>query len=250
MKLSVSGWHGAGSSTLAIILAKTLNLKLLRGGEVFRYLGKNLKFEDTGKDRYLADQLIEKDFGYIYDKLIDFVIKSEEFDNIMIESDIAAFRVGKLENYFSIFLHPNSAERKNRLSVDMRKEDIDELEKRDEVNRDFYKEMHGVDWMDLDQINEKHALPIENSNVSISDELIMVYKKLTQDGFLNKQDALVHINNAEAEEKNYFEKGKDWYLEELKKNDQLYTSDDILKMIRENFGEEVGKLPKELRRLI
>lgn len=251
MKISVSGWPGAGSSTLSLLLCQDLKIKILRGGEVFRYLGKKLNFEDTGVDRHKADKLLEEDFGHLYDKFIDFVIESDEseLNNILIESDIAAFRIQN-KNLFSIFLITDTEVRKERLAVDDRDLDVAELEKRDKINRNFYNELHDVDWFDTAEINQKHSLVFDNSYKTIADELREIYKEMSQQGFLNKQEALVKINEAEHTEKNFWDTGKDGVIENLKKDSLFFTSEEILSLIKKYFEKDIEKLPSELRNII
>jgi len=41
--IAVSGWPGSGGTSISILLAYQLNYKILKGSQVFRYLGKKLE---------------------------------------------------------------------------------------------------------------------------------------------------------------------------------------------------------------
>ena len=86
MNIIVSSWPGAGSSTLAMILAKELKLRLFLGTETFRLIGRKLNYENTGKERIEADQYLEKYWGPLYDKYVEYIALNN--NGLIIESDI------------------------------------------------------------------------------------------------------------------------------------------------------------------
>ncbi len=249
-KIAISGWPGGGTSTLCLLLARNLNLKLVTGGETFRYLGKILNFENTGLDRVRVDQMLEKDFGVIYDKFIDLIIIDDNFSNLLIESDIAAFRLGKVPSLFSIFLQTEEHVRYSRLATDGRDKDQDLLKHRDQENQKFYKELHGIDWFDKVEIANKYNLQIDNSYMTIAEELKVVYRELRKLDYITEQDMEKLISSAEQDDKQYWEKGKQWYLDSLKSDKLVMPPEEILKLISERFSSEVEALPIQLKKII
>jgi len=250
MKITTSGWPGAGTSTLSILLCYSLDLKLIRGTETFRFLGKELNFNLTGSDRFKADEYLEKDFGPIYDKYIDYLILNNEKNNILIESDIASFRVGKRDNVLSIFLLTDDSERRARLVTDGRDEDVNVLKQREKTNRQFYKKLHNIDWFDVDLINEKHNLVIDNSKISIGEELKAIYEKLLDMDLLDDEKTNSLIQHADKLDDEYWNKGKNHFLDELRAKDKVADYDEVLIEIREKFANEVESLPMEVRETI
>ncbi len=183
MKLSVSGWPGGGSSSLSVLLCKMLNIKHIRGSETFRMLYKRLQFSDTGSGHLVAHKLVEPHFGPIYDNFIDFILTSDEYDDILVESDIAAFRVGKINKLFSIFLTTDINTRRERMNIDKRSDDSDELENIDKNHANTYKELHGIEWFKLDEIIATHQFVFDNSDTSIKQELDLIFETMLKKAF-------------------------------------------------------------------
>ncbi|MCA9381605.1 hypothetical protein KC678_05035 [Candidatus Dojkabacteria bacterium] len=248
MKLSVSGWPGGGSSALSLILCKMLGVKYIYGSNTFRYLYNTLSYGDTGEGRVDAHNYIEPYFGPVYDKYIDLVITTE--DNFLIESDIAAFRVGKQKGFFSIFLVTDQKIRKIRMGKDNRSADGETLEDIDKSHKEMYNKLHGIRWFDLDQIKETHAFVLENSDITIAEELQAIFEEMYTQGLISEDQMTGLIQRSEAEEKEFWENGKKYYQEYLKEHRQVMSVEEILHEISFRFHEEVSEMPDELRDLV
>lgn len=248
MNIIISGWPGAGSSTLAMILSFKLKFKLIRGSESFRYLGEKLGFSDLGKDRVEVDSMLEKHWGKIYDKFIDYSILNKSSQ--VIESDIGAFRVGKGDTHISIFLAPSIEERKNRLIVDGREKDVNELVNRELELQKSYMDLHGIDWLDINEVNKHYDIVITDSNIKISDELKKVYTLLKSLNHLDNDTYTRFTNESISDEKYYWEKGKSFFLELLKENNLLTTGAEVLKESKRLFPDEISDMPQQLKAVI
>lgn len=245
MKITVSGWAGAGSSTLAILLAHSLEFKLIQGGEVFRYIYKNIGFETKGEDRNEAHKYVEPYFGPLYDEYIDKYLLDPNRENTVIESDITSFRLGKLDDVLSIFLMADVKVRAKRTQGDDRPEDGEIMESIDVEHRDVYQELYGVDVLDETQIRGKHKLVIDNSKISIGEEIKQVVSEISR--YIEGFDGTEAIENADKLVDEYWEKSKDWYKDQLKEKGLIPSPQETLKEIIEMFPEEFAKFPEELK---
>lgn len=247
MKITISGWPGAGSTTLALVLSKTLNLKYVSGSAVFRYLGSKLKFADTGEDRIIADKYLEEHFGKIFDRFLEKLLTDSTFDNILIESDITSFNLGKDYPFFSVFLTTAYEERLKRLGVDGRDKDIDFLKARDQKNAEFYKKLHGINWFNIIEIQAKHDLVIDNSHISVAEEMNLIYNELLKNAFINEAKFNELVSKSEEEDRNYWKNGKDFVREDLKSKSLFMNEKEILSLIIKNFKTQIELLPDDIK---
>ena len=250
MKLVISSWPGSGATTLALILAKELNLTWIKGTDVFRYLGSKLNFEDTGLDRIKADQVIEDQFGKVFDKYIQTILTSGQKDNFIVESDIAGFLKQKDDKYVSIFLYSDLESRKARLVKDNRLDDEDYLEHRQNDLADIYKKLHGIEFLNLAQIKAKYDIPLDNSDLSLGNELIYVYKFLLAHKLIDSDHFDRLCETAIEAESTYWTSGKDYYKDFLASNNLVTSPESILKEIKKNFQNEVEKFDDSLKSIL
>lgn len=235
MNIVVSGWPGAGSSTLSLIIAYQLKLKLFQGSKTIRLLGTKLGYTQNGEGRIKADEYLDKYWGPVYDKYVDYALTHK--DNYLVESDIAAFRLGLNDNLFSIFLAPSLESRKKRLEVDGRSEDIPLLEEREKKSQAHYLTLCGLDWLDLNIVIQKYNLVLDTSDMKIAQELEYIFEALGK----KSKRSFSEIENE------FWQKGKDFYLEKLKENDLLIPTEEIIREIVKTFPNDIKNMPLELR---
>lgn len=247
MKITIAGWPGAGATTLALILSKTLKLKYVGGTRIFRKLGENLNFNDTGKDRINADKYLEKHFGSIYDKFIGKLLLDNQFDNILVESDIAGFIYKKDYEFFSIFLTTDYQERLKRLRVDGRSADIAVLKQREEENAKFYKILHGIDWFSKNQINDSYDFVIDNSSKTIAQEMKETYLALFNNKLIDNSTFEILTIDSEKQEEEFWQNGKEFYKKFLLENNLIMTEKDIVSLIKNFFKNELNDLPQDIQ---
>lgn len=244
----ISGWPGSGSTALSLLLAKTFNMTLLRGTETFRYLGGLLEKSNTGKDRIESDNYLEPYFGPIYDKYIDYKLMNGQ--GLVIESDIGAFRLGKQPEFFSIFLIANYNTRLNRLGNDGRKKDINVLKEREESLTKIYHDLHGINWTNMNQIQSKYNLVLDNTNLSLADEIEIIANELLRKEIISKDRHELIISGTEKLEREYWKEGKDFYIDYLTKNKKIMQAEDVLKEINSVFYTDVQNLPVRIRSIV
>jgi cytidylate kinase len=248
MNIIVSGWPGVGQSTLAIIIAKTLNYKLLQGSSTFRYIGSLINLENTGEDRIKADELLEPHWGPIFEKYMQWIANSKE--NIVSETDISGFFTKDNKNVYSIFLKASEDVRKERLIKDGRPKDVDYIQQRDQSLARAYKDLFGVDFLNLPVIEENYSRVIENENLTIEQELKIIYLDLFNIGAINGLELQTLNENAKAEEDFFWKNGKGANLELIKLKGNLPTPVEIIQDIKKVFPEDIQTLPKELKEIV
>ena len=248
MNIIVSGWPGVGQSTLAIILAKTLDYKLLQGSATFRYLGSLINLENTGADRITADELLEPNWGPIFEKYMQWIANNQQ--HVITETDISGFFTKENPNVYSVFLQASQAVRKERLVKDGRAKDVDFIEKRDESLAKAYMDLFNVDFLNTDKIKENYSRPLNNAELSIEKELKIIYTDLKNLNALSEEEFNTLTLNAATEEQCYWKNGKQYYLDILKERNKLPIAADIIKHIIQIFPEDIKKLPQELKDII
>lgn len=244
----VSGWPGSGSSALTIILTKLFEYKLLRGTETFRHIWKKLNLSKTGQENIDAERMIQPFFGKVYDKYIDSKIPSPQ--GVVIDSDIGGFRIGKSEKFFSIFLAPKREIRFERLAQDSRSEEIKFLIEREEELRERYRELHNIDWFSLEEINSKYSISVDNSEISIAQEVILILDKMFEANFIEKEKYEKLKIEVPQLEVAFWKYGKTGFVEKFFKPGQLIDVEDILKEISSIYSDEVELFPEVLRKIV
>jgi len=209
LKIIVSGWPGAGSSTIAIILAGLLNYKYFYVGMVFRKLAEKLGYDDEGK--LFAEFGEEK--GKEYDKKIDKLVAKyfEENSNIILDSKIHGFLPYSNKAY-EVFLKSSFEVRSKRISDQGRLDGAGVLKEREKADKKRYIDEYGFDLFDENTISKNYDCVLETSALGIADTLKEIFQNLKND---------YNIIQFEKIEKDYFEKGKQFFLDNLKEKDLL-----------------------------
>jgi cytidylate kinase len=244
----VSGWPGGGSTALTFSLTKIFGFKLLRGSETFRYLWKKLSYSTTGEENLEAERLIQPFFGKVYDQYIDYKIMNSS--RFVIDSDIGGFRLGKRSEYYSIFLAAKKEERYRRLSSDNREKEIEFLEERENELRERYKELHNIDWFDPAEIQQKHNIVIDNSEITIEEEIARILGDMLELEILEKEEYEMYSEKIDEVVSDYWEIGKDSFLQQLLASNQVADAPEVLKEIAEQFKKEIEEFPEKLKNVI
>lgn len=250
INITLSSWPGTGATTLSLILANLLHRKCINMGNVFRYLGLNLGFSNEGIDRPEFDNYIENIIGPTIDNYVDYILLNES--NLIVEADIAAFRLGKHPKIFSIFVKADRDNRIQRLMADNREDAIVTLEKRDDVLRQKYKQLWNTDFFDDELISKKYNFVLDNSNMSINHEVhvaIDALKSYMQ--FKNISEQYWEEVESKIEEfTDLFEKeGKQYLIDLLEKDDLESNAKETITEITKLFPEDVNNFPDNIKTL-
>jgi cytidylate kinase len=178
--ITIDGPSGAGKGTLAYFIAETLDVPYYSAGDFFRQLAKE-------KD-LTVEELSEQ-----ADKQTDIKVDKRTLEkgleeNCVIESRISSWVLGGYSD-FRIYVTADLDERARRvyreLEEDCREAEKDassleevkeEIEKRDEDNKDRYSEYYGIDVEDL----EMYDLIIDNTDMNIGEQQELVKKALKE----------------------------------------------------------------------
>ncbi|MFH1501160.1 MAG: (d)CMP kinase [archaeon] len=174
MKITITGKHGAGKTSVAKILAEKLNLKFYHTGQMMRDIAKERKISlleicelaktDISIDKEIDEKVIsigEKEDDFIFDSKIAFQFIPDSIKIFLdIDSEIAAQR---------IFAHKREDEKENK-SLELTQKNIKkrlELEGR-------WKKIYNVDYHD----KNNYDIIINTSNLTIGETAEKILKKL------------------------------------------------------------------------
>lgn len=248
INICVSGWPGCGSSTLALLLAIILERSYLNIGSIYRYLGMKSGFSNEGNARPTFDKYVEEIIGTTVDNYSDYKLLNN--DNLLLESDISAFRIGKHPKVFSIFLIANMEQRIKRVNLEGREDATNVLIKRDETLKEVYKTLWDIDFFDKSLIAEKYNYILDNTNLSIIGEIKEVFENLKEYNSFSYLENSYWDKIAERTEKYvdiFNDKGKEEILKLLKKENLLITAEDIITDIAKTFPEDVSQYPSNIK---
>lgn len=248
INFAISGWAGSGSTSLALLIAKLLKRRYLYIGHVFRYLGERLGYSDIGEKRPEFDQYIEGIVGKTIDNFIDHKLLNS--NNIILEGDIAGFRLGRNPKIFSIFVKATYEERLRRVQVDGRVDGEKYLKERDDVLNEKYKEIWGIDFYNEELIDKKYSLVLDNTNMTINQELNKFFTSLDE-SFKLRDCARFQkaVSKVDSEVEKFWSKGKKTLLEDLKKKGLYYKPEDVILEITQEFPEDIIAFPKEVQEI-
>ena len=250
INITVSGWPGSGSTSLALILAVLLNRKYIYIGNLFRYLGSKFGYSNEGDSRPKFDVYIEDIIGKTIDRYIEYKLLNDS--DFVIESDIAAFRIGRHPKVFSVFLITDFTERLKRVASDNRGNADLFLEKRDSTLQDSYKKLWNIDYFDVEFIRRRYSFVLDNSNMSLENEVALVLAELQQQPqFIQLSEE--YWRNIMAQSQilvaKFWKQGKDSFKQVLKKKGLLIDAHEVLHDITKQFPEDVQQYPEKIRNI-
>lgn len=250
INICVSGWPGCGSTTVSILLALLLERKYIYIGGLYRYMGQLLGFANEGGSRPKFDNYVEDIIGVTTDNYTDYVLLNS--DLLLLESDISAFRIGKHPKVFSVFLTAEKNERIKRVAAQGREDASNVLEQRDASLKVVYKDMWDIDIFDLELIERKYNLRIDNSNMTLETELKMIITQLKDYNAMNNFDESYWsdiYNNIQKYVDLYWKEGKESILKKLADKKLLIKPEDTLLDIAKTFPEDVSQYPENIKKI-
>ncbi len=149
MKICITGFTGAGKSTLARRLAKRFNLKIISGGEMLKRVALERGFRDEvgwwekpSGQKFLEMRLENLDVDREIDRLL--LEMAEKEDDIILDAWTMAY-LYKGEA-IKIYLKASLEERAKRVSIRDKigfKDALEKVRRKDELTSTIYKELYG-----------------------------------------------------------------------------------------------------------
>ncbi len=250
INLSISSWPGCGSTTLSILLALILERRYINIGNIYRHLGQKLGYANEGGTRPKFDNYIEDIIGLTIDNYSDYVLLN--YNNLLFESDIAAFRIGKHPKVFSIFLIADKDERIKRVELQGRDDAVNVLEQRDRVLRDVYQKLWAIDFFDTELIEKKYNMKFDNSNMTLETELRLIIDELKNYNAMNNFEESYWNNIYNSIPKYvdlYWKEGKQFILDKLSSKNLLIKPEESMQDIAKIFPEDVAQYPENVKKI-
>ena len=248
VNISVSGWSGSGATSLALILSELFGYHYFHLGGVYRHLGMKLGHSEEGFNRPKFDDYIEPIIGETTDRYRDY--KLMEGERVLADSDLGTFIIGKHPKVYSIFLKSEFEERVKKVIKDEREDALTVLKERDNINQQFYINMHGVDVFDEELIDRKFNFVLDNTHVSLEEEVRLVMENLkTITHFKNAFDFAQIDKHVDEEVEEFAKIGKDCYKDRLLKKKLILTPEKIIQEIAQTVPEDLAEFPENIQNI-
>ena len=249
--LALSGWNGVGTSTTALLLAVACSRRYLYLGGLFRYLSQQLGYQDEGEERVTADEYIESQMGKLLDQLFVDLLARE--DNLVAESDIGGFLINKWwpvqqrRRVYSIFLHAPAEIRSQRVLDDGRADAVETLRQRDQFHAQKYRDLWQIEAFDLELIGQSYDLVLDTSQLSVAQQCRVIGKRLDQQFADFPEEFDAQLEQALVLHQQAGKAGlRDW----LGERQLIITPQVMLQHLRDDFADQVSRLPDDLRRIV
>jgi cytidylate kinase len=247
VNIALSGWSGVGTTSLTLVLALLLKRRYLYIGKVFRYLDSKLRTSDKALTLEF-EQFIQPQVGRMLDNYIDYKLLNS--DNLIVESDLSTFRIGKHPKVYSVFIKATEAVRERRTRKEGRKKLEAPLSERDAAIREEYKKLWEIDIFDEELIYKKYNLIIDNSKLSVEQELRAILERLQEHPKFKSDYKWPQIEKNVPKVLNWYEKqGKAKIEKELTKRKLIIDVTEILTETVKLFPEDIQSFPPAVQKL-
>lgn len=248
LSLAVSGWSGTGATTLSLLVAGCFEFRYFHVGGVFREVGKLLGYSEEGSSRPKFDEYVEPIIGPTIDKYRDYQLLHA--NQIIVDSDLGTFLVGKHPHVFSVFLKADLDTRLARTHADQREDAHAVLLQREEVLRQAYIDLWDIDIYSDELIDQKFNLVLDNSSMRIETELYEMVELMQSMSNIN---GLIELDKVKAaipdEVKKMEELSKKGYKAQLAKKGLIYTPQEMIQDITKVFPEDIAQYPENVREI-
>ncbi len=247
MNIIISGWPGAGTSTLAILLSHILDYKFLDGGSLYKYFAKRIVGDDSG-DNFI---FFENNYGPHWDKLWDeyAVWKVKNTDKLLLEAKTTGFFVED-EEIYEIMVIAGLESRIQRAEKDGRTQAGTTIATRDIDIRNRWWQERQIDLYSPQQIRENYDLVLDNSAMSINHELDLILKTFEEDYRFPGSDLHNERKKIDSLVSQFQNRGKDYYLQDLAAKNLLVTPKQVFTDWSKRFSQEMRQLPVQMQDVI
>lgn len=270
--LALSGWSGAGTSTVTLILAHLLQRSYYYLGSVFREVVRQLTSDahppslsanwpelNHKKPRKLKtaepptmdeilpqyESYIQPYVGRVIDQYVDHLLINAS--GIILETDISAFRLGKRDEYFSIFLNTDFDVRQARFTCDQRSGNDETLKLRDRELQKEYLKLWNIDIFDEQLIAKKFNIILDNSNQTIHESVTQILQKLGEISEFQSEISRIDQKELQTLTQQSGPKLKNHLRQQLQNKNLLITPQQMISEITQQFADEISQWPEDLR---
>ncbi|MEK7555006.1 MAG: AAA family ATPase [Patescibacteria group bacterium] len=175
--IRVSGYPGAGKTTICKLLTEALGYEYFYTGAAFRDMAKtrNQSIEDFYRD-LSSDPELERKIDDVNEK------RMMTRDNLIVEGRVAPFQKSGFKTINILLkVSPKEGVRRQSLRPENKGRAIEEIEKltveRIKNEREHYKRIHGI----ADHFDEsKFDIVLDTTNLSVDEAFDMILKQVTQ----------------------------------------------------------------------
>lgn len=246
--IAVSGWAGVGSTTLTLILSFLLNKKYYPITQIFRTVNKTLGFDNHPILSKEFEEKYQPIIGKTVDSYVDHILTS--YENIIVESDIAAFRIGKNPKVYSIFIKADIKSRLQRIAKQHRKDNEAGLDERDKVLKEEYLKLWDIDIFDDQLIERKHHLVLDNTELKLYDEVELVLSHIAgYPLFKDKYDWKKIFKKLQSQKEMIINFDREQLFDKLIKLDLVVPTKTMMEEIVKTFPEEIALFPTDVQKI-
>lgn len=240
MKITISGWPGAGTTTLTLILATLLEYEYLYAGGLFKFFAINITGGDSGDEVMQFENGFGKEWDHAWERYAEMRLKQP--GNLILEGKTAGFLYFG-DNLFKIMLTCSVEERAKRWKSEDRKDAEETIRRRDAEVGARWQELFGFDLYDVKSFKEKYQFNfvLDTGSLTISEEALEIIKALGKD---------ISKESVERLEKEYWEGGKPYLQNLLAEKKLLNTPESILHDWSKVMPDEVAKLPAKMKEVV
>lgn len=249
LNIALSGWSGAGTTSLTLLLALVFKKKYLYIGQLFRSIEERIGFNKNKSSMSPEyESLIQPQVGRTIDNYVDHKLLNDS--DLVIESDLSVFRIGKHPKVYSIFIKADTETRLKRAKKDGRGGKETLITERDEALRKEYMALWDIDIFDQELIARKYNLIIDNTKLSVKDEVIAILERLAEHPKMKAAYNWTQIKNrSEKLVQLYEKKGKEALRKELAERKMIISTETMLTEIVKLFPEDIQTFPQEVQAL-
>jgi len=247
MNIIISGWPGAGTTTLSLVLTELIKYRYLYGGGVFKYVAQKLTGQTSGHEFIKFEQNIGPHWDSIWEPYAKW--KLEHTDKIIFEGKATGFFM-EGENFFEIMLIAKVNARAGRAATDQRIDPQQTIMARDVVVRQRWIQEYGIDVYNPQQIQDNYDLVLDTSEITIEQEAEFIVSNLEEHHAFPESDLESQRKKIPEVVKKIKELGKDKFRALLVEKGLVVQPHEVLKELVQQFPQEIDKLPEELRDII
>lgn len=247
MNIIISGWPAAGTTSLSLILAYLLEYKYIYAGGLMKYMAQQAVGTDNGV-KYIE---FERSFGPYFDIIWEPYArwKVTTSDKLMLEAKTAGFFIED-ENVYEIMVIADLQTRTIRAQGDKRKDNITTINARDQELRQRWIKEFQVDLFNEDQVLSQYDLVLDNSKMTIEEELETTLRYLEEDYRFPEDNLSIQRIKVPEAVNLHWQHGKDYFRKLLYENNQYVLPEIIIKELKYQFPDLLAKLPASVKSMI